>query len=499
MKKYLLSLVVLVFMLFSLSSVSYAEVVESTDGSAYVVTGQNSTLSDQTIAKDLYIPKGCTLITTGNIAITGNVYVFGTLQNIGVLNINQTLYCLHYGSMLSAGNYDYGYVTSSGRISANTMVVKDSFLNTTIPSIASTPTFEPNPEPGSQEPETEEIESIESETTADPDVHESHVMSSWKIIQPTCTSAGRKTRTCTICQYKQILSIPATGKHKMSAWEIIKKPTCINKGRKTRSCVVCRRSENVDVPATGKHTMGTWKITKPTCVNKGRKTRKCTTCSYSENVVIPATQKHTYGNWRTVASATRYITGKKVRICSVCSRKDYQTIAKLKTKASKDEINVKKAADSFFSALKKYDIKKLQKCFATSKKVTLFAKKKNVAKYIRTHNKSLKYQIQDIKVSKKTATVTVSCNYFNAYSQFYDSFDDCVSYLIKKKHVSDSALDKYQYNRLLHYDKTEHNYVTAKITLKFKKVGKNWKLQNPSTALYNAMHCNYTKAYNDYF
>ena len=484
MKKYLLSLVVLVFMLFSFSSVSYAEVVESTDGSAYVVTRQNNTLSDQTLTKDLYIPKGCSLTTTGNVTINGSIYVFGTLRNTGVLNINQTLYCLHYGSMFSAGNYDYGYVTSTGRITAKNMVVKDSFLNTKIPSISSTPSTEPN------------TPATEPDTPADSNAHVHRWQREWSY-KTYCSDTGIISYYCLDCGVtKEELTGPES--HIMSNWKVIQ-PTCNKAGRKSRACTICHYQENLTVPATGRHTMGAWKITKPTCVSKGRKTRKCTICGYSENVVLSAAQKHKYGSWKTVTAATRYITGKKVRSCSVCGRKDYQTIAKLKTKASKDEINVKKATDSFFSALKKYDIKKLQKCFATPKKVTLFAKKKNVAKYIRTHNKSLKYQIQDIKVSKKTATVTVSCNYFDAYSQFYDSFDDCVSYMIKKKRVSDSALDKYQYNRLLHYDKTEHNYVTAKITLKFKKVGKNWKLQNPSTALYNAMHCNYTKAYNDYF
>ena len=492
MKKYLLSLVVLVFMLFSLSSVSYAEVVESTDGSAYIVTGQNSTLSDQTIAKDLYIPKGCTLITTGNIAITGNVYVFGTLQNTGVLNINQTLYCLHYGSMFSAGNYNYGYVTPTGRITAKNMVVNASFLNTTIPSIASTPTSEPNPEPGSQESEPE----IESETTADPDVHVHRWQRehSYKIY---CSDTGSVHYRCSECGKTEYRTV-GPEEHKLTE-EIGLQPTCIASGFKSLYCSECLYYDMVVLPATGKHTYGKWFTVQPTCSTNGSHFHRCTVCGIQQSTKLSATGKHKYGNWKTITVATRYISGKKVHSCSICGRKDYQTIAKLKTKASKDEINVKKAADSFFSALKKYDIKKLQKCFATPKKVTLFAKKKNVAQYIRTHNKSLKYQIQDIKVSKKTATVTVSCNYFNAYSQFYDSFDDCVSYLIKKKHVSDSALDKYQYNRLLHYDKTEHNYVTAKITLKFKKVGKNWKLQNPSTALYNAMHCNYTKAYNDYF
>ena len=171
----------------------------------------------------------------------------------------------------------------------------------------------------------------------------------------------------------------------------------------------------------------------------------------------------------------------------------------MQTKASKDEINVKKATDSFFSALKKYDIKKLQKCFVTPKKVSLFTKKKYVAKYVRSHNRSLWYQIQDIKVSKKAATVTVSCNYYNGYTPIYESLDDCVYYTAGKKRVSSSALDKYQYKRLLYYDRYYANYSDAKVTLKFKKVGKNWKLQNPSTQLYNVMHCNYTKAYNDYF
>jgi len=53
MRKHLLSLVVLLLVLllflFSFSSISYAEVVKSKDFMSYIVTGENDTLSEDTL------------------------------------------------------------------------------------------------------------------------------------------------------------------------------------------------------------------------------------------------------------------------------------------------------------------------------------------------------------------------------------------------------------------------------------------------------------------
>lgn len=418
MRKHLLSLVVLLLFLFSFSSISYAEVVKSKDFMSYIVTGENDTLSEDTLIDDLYIPKGCSLTITSDIKIYGNVYVFGTLRIAKSLDC-WTLNCLHYNSM-SAGPYDYGYLEGSGTIKAYKLNVNANYLNTPIPA---------------------------------PHVH------TWKSINERKSCADATPVPC--------------------------------------YCTGCGKVSNESVGPTA-HVFGNWTTSTPTCVTAGYKTRSCIFCEYSETIKIPATGIHFYDSWSVEQKATAYVAGKEARYCNVCGAAQFRSIPKLTRKISADEKKVKKTTNTFFKYLKKYDIAKMKKCFATPKKVKFFSTKKNVAKYVRKHNKALTYKIRDIKVSKRTATVTVACNYYDGYDCIYNSFDDVVHRMSSKKR-SESAVDKYQYQRLLYYDKYYGGYNDSTFTMKLRKVGKNWKLLNPSRALYNAMHCNYTLAYNDYF
>ncbi len=101
---------------------------------SYVVQ-ENVTFKDVIFEKDVYIPKGCKLTLEGEAKIIGNVYVFGTLANEATTEIEGTLYCLHYGSSFSAGDYDYGYLENSGKMQIATMIVNDTYLNKDIPEL----------------------------------------------------------------------------------------------------------------------------------------------------------------------------------------------------------------------------------------------------------------------------------------------------------------------------------------------------------------------------
>ena len=360
-----------------------------------------------------------------------------------------------------------------------------------------------------------------------------HEMGEWTVVvQPTCGEDGYKSRTCMTCTYSESEIIPATGDHILK-WEKVKS-TCMNAGYEDGHCINCDYEIFIDLELA-EHTMGEWTVIPSTCGKEGYKSRTCMECGYSESEIIPATgdhilkwetvestcinagyengycincdyeididllptDEHTYGAWKAVSKATAYMEGKDVRSCKYCGHKEYRSTPKLKKKISKDEQNVKKTTDTFFKYLKKYDIGKMKKCFATPKKVKFFSSKKYLSKYIRKHNKSISYQLRDIKVTGKTATVTVSCKYYDAYFSIFDSLCDVSQYRSKKKR-SKTAIDKYQYNRLLYYDQYFNDYENKVITIKLKKVGKNWKMSNPSSDLYNVMHCNYTKAYNTF-
>lgn len=94
-----------------------------------MIINNSTTLSNQTINKDLYIPKNVTLTLSGNVTVNGNIYVFGTLNNNGSLVVNGTLNCLWYGTMMSAGNYNYGYFNNNGSAKIETLNVRDDYLD----------------------------------------------------------------------------------------------------------------------------------------------------------------------------------------------------------------------------------------------------------------------------------------------------------------------------------------------------------------------------------
>lgn len=148
------------------------------DGSLVITT--DTTLEDLDFAGNVYIPKETTLTLTGTANITGSLYIFGTVNNNAYLNIGETMYCLHYGSMMSAGgDYDYGYFNNYGKVSADTLVVNPSYLSVRIPDVSvgvpTTPVEPPNILPtdpsveepsssGTTEPSTENKPPVETTT-----------------------------------------------------------------------------------------------------------------------------------------------------------------------------------------------------------------------------------------------------------------------------------------------------------------------------------------------
>ncbi len=105
----------------------------STTNAAVVNSDQN--WEDCEMTGDVYVQKDVTLTLSGTSTIDGDVYVFGTLRNTGKLTVTGTLHCLHYGSMMSAGNYDYGYFINSGTASVSVLDVTSGYLDTEIPTV----------------------------------------------------------------------------------------------------------------------------------------------------------------------------------------------------------------------------------------------------------------------------------------------------------------------------------------------------------------------------
>ena len=142
--------------------------------------------------------------------------------------------------------------------------------------------------------------------------------------QPTCTSEGTKTKTCTQCGATVTETI---AKLSHSYTTTVVAPTCTADGYTLHKCSVCGTSyKDSTTKATG-HSYGNSVVTKqPTCTSEGTKTKTCTQCGVTVTETI-AKLSHSYTT--TVVAPTCTADGYTLHKCSVCgtSYKDNTTKA----------------------------------------------------------------------------------------------------------------------------------------------------------------------------
>ena len=142
--------------------------------------------------------------------------------------------------------------------------------------------------------------------------------------QPTCTSEGTKTKTCTQCGATVTETI---AKLSHSYTTTVVAPTCTADGYTLHKCSVCGTSyKDSTTKATG-HSYGNSVVTKqPTCTAEGTATKTCTKCNATVMETIAKTS-HKYAD--TVVAPTCTADGYTLHKCSVCgtSYKDSTTKA----------------------------------------------------------------------------------------------------------------------------------------------------------------------------
>ena len=142
--------------------------------------------------------------------------------------------------------------------------------------------------------------------------------------QPTCTSEGTKTKTCTKCNARVTETIPKTS-HKYA--DTVVAPTCTTDGYTLHKCSVCGTSYKGNTTKATGHSYGNSVVTKqPTCTSEGTKIKTCTKCNATVTETIPKTS-HKYTD--TVVAPTCTADGYTLHKCSVCgtSYKDNTTKA----------------------------------------------------------------------------------------------------------------------------------------------------------------------------
>ena len=143
------------------------------------------------------------------------------------------------------------------------------------------------------------------------EIEKDYCSHNWKdgeiLLQPTCTTTGKKQVVCEICGKLLEVEIPALGHNYVN-----------------RVCTRCGEAE----PGCTTHTYGDWVVTKQaTCTAGGSQTRTCTVCGVKQVEKTPI--EHTYGDWVITKPATCTVSGSQTRTCTVCGAKEVLRIVPL--------------------------------------------------------------------------------------------------------------------------------------------------------------------------
>ena len=142
--------------------------------------------------------------------------------------------------------------------------------------------------------------------------------------QPTCTSEGTKTKTCTQCGATVTETI---AKLSHSYTTTVVAPTCTAGGYTLHKCSICGTSYKDNTTKATGHSYGNSVVTKQsTCTAEGTAIKTCTKCNATVTETIPKTS-HKYAD--TVVAPTCTADGYTLHKCSVCgtSYKDSTTKA----------------------------------------------------------------------------------------------------------------------------------------------------------------------------
>lgn len=137
--------------------------------------------------------------------------------------------------------------------------------------------------------------------------------------EPTCNASGIKHEECSVCNEKRNINtvIDSTGEHTYVA--VVTEPTCTSKGYTTYTCSGCGTSYIDDETDMIPHNWKWIVDVEATCGENGIKHQECAKCNakQAENTVIEATGKHTW-KWVEDKSATCGAIGYKHQECTVC-------------------------------------------------------------------------------------------------------------------------------------------------------------------------------------
>ena len=225
------------------------------------------------------------------------------------------------------------------------------------------------------------------------------------VVAPTCTTDGYTLHKCSVCgtSYKDNTT-KATG-HSFGNSVVTKQPTCTSEGAAIKTCTKCNATVTEKLPAKG-HTAVTDKGYPATCTTAGKTDGShCSVCNTVIKVqtVINATG-HKSSGWIVDKAASIGVKGSKHRECTICKK-----VLETAEIPALSRISISKASVTLSTSTYAYDGK---------------AKKPGVT--VKLNGKTLKngtdYTVSysnNIKVGTAKVTITGKGNYTGSVSKTY--------------------------------------------------------------------------------
>ena len=135
------------------------------------------------------------------------------------------------------------------------------------------------------------------------------------VTEPTCTSKGYTTHTCSHCGNTYVDDYTDALGHHFGEWHEVKAPTCEEDGEKNRQCNICAHIETMKLDKL-QHVLGEWtQYSAPTCEQNGENRKSCVNCDYYISETVAST-KHSYTISVVEPSCTQQ--GYSEYLCSIC-------------------------------------------------------------------------------------------------------------------------------------------------------------------------------------
>ena len=140
-------------------------------------------------------------------------------------------------------------------------------------------------------------------------------------VPATCGEAGRVDTICSNCgEVVSTKEIPATGAHTWDNGTVTTEPTETTPGVRTYTCTVCGATRTETIPATGEHTFVFTKNVAPTCTTEGYDLYTCSGCGATEKRNSKPALGHKWDSGTVTTEPTETTPGVRTYTCTVCGQ-----------------------------------------------------------------------------------------------------------------------------------------------------------------------------------